>query len=103
MFSSDNQNTARMTGGCRHQDPNTFNWFDEDAKLVEQESQDLIDQQKQFMAVEASLEEWDEYVLGLTFEEATEALNGLKQYLSEVQPELFTELGWHSSGIYDAE
>lgn len=73
----------------------TYEWFNEDAKLVQQDSERQIAQQKAFLAAQEALTEFDEYLAGLTIDEAQAALDGLKEYEAAICAERDIETGWH--------
>jgi len=72
-----------------------FDFFDEDARLVQEEADELIIAQRAFLDVDDALLEWDAYIQGLSIEDAQAALDGLKEYAVEVLREREIELGWH--------
>lgn len=73
----------------------TFDWREEDARLVEQEDEEIIEAERQSRAAEDALEAWDEYVHGLSVEDAEAALKGLREYAKAVLHENEIEHGWH--------
>lgn len=72
-----------------------FRWFDEDARMIQEEADDLIGQQKAYLASEEALSEWDAYIQGLSVEDAETALEGLREYAKAVIQDQDIDMGWH--------
>lgn len=72
-----------------------WQFFETDARLVQEEAENQIAEQKQFLTVEEALTEWDAYIQGLSIEDAQAALEGLKEYAEAVLKEREIEQGWH--------
>lgn len=72
-----------------------FDFFEEDAKLVVEEAEDLAVAQRAFLDVDDALLEWDAYIQGLSVEEAQTALEGLREYADAFVREREIEQGWH--------
>lgn len=72
-----------------------FDWFEEDAKLVQEEAERQIAEQKRFLAAEDCLIEWDIYLHGLTEEEHKMAIRGLQEHAEAYLHERNIEAGWH--------
>lgn len=72
-----------------------FDYFEEDARLVQEEAQRQIDEQKAFIAAQDALTELDEYLSTMSLKEQETALEGLKEYAKAVLHENDIEHGWH--------
>lgn len=72
-----------------------FDFFEEDAKLVVEEAEDLAVAQRAFLDVDDALLEWDAYIQGLSIEDAQTALDGLREYADTFVREREIEQGWH--------
>jgi hypothetical protein len=58
-----------------------FDWFSEDARMVEEEADQLINSQKRFLWAEECLAEWDEHTHTFTIAELDMARDGMEWYL----------------------
>lgn len=72
----------------------TFEWFSEDARMVEEEAEDRIAAQKAFLAREEALTELDGYFMGMSVEAVETALQGMRDYARAVQAERSIVMGW---------
>lgn len=71
-----------------------FEFFDEDARLVQEEAEQATEEQKAFLAAEEALTEFDAYIHSLSIEDAETALNGLREYAEHFRDDIDIKQGW---------
>lgn len=93
----------RTDVGNEEFESNRSKWerWNEDARLVAEEAEELVVAQRAFLDVDDALLEWDAYIHSLPIEEAQAALDGLKEYAEDVLREREIEQGWHR-GLNDS-
>lgn len=65
-----------------------WKFWDEDARLVQEEAEQVTEEQKAFLAAEEALTEFDAYMHSLSIEDAETALNGLREYADHFRDDI---------------